>query len=109
MLRMASCGAHLSRRPTMAQFEQAVLQALGTLPAGCWQRVDGLMTEMIVLRLYPTWFAPLRLWLLERRGLVESCWTGSFWPSCNGMKSYRLGSHYRLRAVGQHVGTKEEG
>jgi hypothetical protein len=74
----------------MARFEDAVLMALGTLPKDYWQRVDGLMTEPVVLRLYPTWFAAFRLRMLERRGLIESCRTRNFWPSCNGMKSYRL-------------------
>jgi hypothetical protein len=73
-------------------FEQAIKQALGTLPPKAWQRVDGLMCEGVVLHL-PDWrkrFARLRLWLMERRGEIESRKFRQFWPSCNGMKSYRL-------------------
>ncbi len=71
------------------KFERAVLAALGTLPRGCMQRVDGLMCEREVLSL-DAWFRHLRLWLMERRGLIVSRRTRSFWPSCNGMKAYRL-------------------
>lgn len=77
-------------RPIKRPFEAAVLQALGTLPPGCWQRVDGLMCEGVVLATYPQWFPQLRLWILEKRGLVESRRTRSFWPSWDGIKSYRL-------------------
>lgn len=72
------------------KFENAVVAALMTLPKGYWQRVDGLMTEPVVMRTYPQWFASLRLWLLERRGIILSRKTGSWWPSCQGMKSYKL-------------------
>lgn len=75
----------------MPAFEQAVVKALKTLPKGYWQRVDGLMTESVVMKLYPTYFSRLRLWIMERRGIIESCRSNnSFWRSQNGMKSYKL-------------------
>ena len=74
----------------MPKFERAVIKALKTLPKGCWQRVDGLMTERVVLDLYPHWFPGVRLWLLEKRGLIEGNKLGHFWRSQRHLKSYRL-------------------
>jgi len=76
----------------MPRFEQAVLTTLGTLPPRCWQRIDGLMTEHVVMALpvRATWFRGARLWLLEKRGLIESTRLGHFWRSQRGLKSYRL-------------------
>jgi hypothetical protein len=74
----------------MSQFEDAVIQALGTLPRGAYQRVDGLLCERAVRMAGPVGFPYLRLWLMEKRGLIESCRFRQFWPSCQCMKSYRL-------------------
>ena len=76
----------------MPRFEQAVLTALGTLPKDYWQRIDGLMTEHVVMQLpkRAIAFRRLRLWLLEKRGLIESRRTAHFWRSQRGLKSYRL-------------------
>ena len=78
----------------MAKFEDAVIASLATLPLECWQRVDGLMCESAVLKLYPHWFPHLRLWLLEKRGLIES------WPSSGPLLSFRGLRSYRLRRGG---------
>lgn len=78
--------------PIRRPFEAAVLRALGTLPPGYWQRGDGLMCEGVVLACDQPWFPRLRLWLMERRGKIESRKLRQFWPSCQGMKSYRLHS-----------------
>lgn len=68
----------------MPKFEDAVIRALGTLPAGYWQRIDGLMCEHEILNMrHP--FGRLRLWLLEKRGLVESVRWGR-----GSLRSYRL-------------------
>lgn len=72
------------------QFEAAVVKVLGTLPKDCWQRVDGLMTEGVVMKTYPQWFPRLRLWLLEKRGIIRSRPTEHYWRSQRGMKSYQL-------------------
>jgi hypothetical protein len=76
--------------PTKRPFEDAVIRALGTLPIGVYQRIDGLMCEHVVLMADPIWFPRLRLWWMEKRGLIESTRFRQFWPSCQGMKSYRL-------------------
>lgn len=70
-------------------FERAVLQCLGTLPVGCWQRVDGLLTEPTIMRLPSPWFPKIRLWLLEKRGLIERQVHPHYWPS-QRLPSYRL-------------------
>ena len=74
------------------RFEQAVLTALGTLPPGYWQRIDGLMCESGLLNLpeSATWFRGLRLRLLERRGLIESLEYKGPFLSYRGLRSYRL-------------------
>ena len=84
----------LAKVLTMARFENAVIEALGTLPPKCIQRIDGLMCEHPVLSLpdHAKMFSRLRLWILERRGVIESRRVGSFWPSCDGMKAYSLKS-----------------
>lgn len=77
-------------RPIKRKFEDAVIRALGTLPQGAYQRVDGLVCESVVLATYPVRFMRIRLWLMEKRGVIESYRFHQFWPSCQGMKSYRL-------------------
>lgn len=69
----------------MGLFEQSVLGRLADLPHGYWQRVDGLLTEPVIMSLYPVWFAGLRLWVLEKRGLIRSTRL-----SRHRMKSYQL-------------------
>jgi hypothetical protein len=81
----------------MLAFERAVVKSLLTLPQSCWQRVDGLMTEKLVMELYPTRFPSLRLWLLEKRGVIRSRRTGHFFASQRGMKSYQIADRARAR------------
>jgi hypothetical protein len=83
------------------RFEAAVIKALGTLPKGFWQRVDGLMTEPIVMKTYPQCFPGIRLWFLERRGLIESRSTGHLFRSQRGLKSYRLTDQSKLSIRGR--------
>ncbi len=76
----------------MPRFETAVVKALGTLPKGYWQRIDGLLTESVVMKVpdHACWFRSLRLLLLEWRGIIRSRRTEHFWRSQRGMKSYQL-------------------
>lgn len=71
-------------------FEKAVIKALDNLPPKYYQRVDGLMCEAPVLYSNDRLFRAFRLWLLEKIGIIESYKFGSFWLSCQNMKSYRL-------------------
>ena len=71
----------------MRDFENAVIAALMMLPKDYWQRVDGLLTEPVVMRVPDPWFRGVRLWWLERRGLIESRRSGH---SRHSLKSYRL-------------------
>jgi hypothetical protein len=74
------------------RFEQAILKALGTLPPGYWQRIDGLLCEHDLLELpeSATWFRGTRLRLLELRGLIESRDASCGMLSFRGLRSYRL-------------------
>lgn len=71
----------------MAQFEEAVLKALATLPDDCWQREDGLLCESPVIATHPQWFPRMRLWLLEKRGKIRSR-RGAY--LMGNLKSYQL-------------------
>lgn len=73
----------------LSPFRKAILTALANIPNGYTQRIDGLRCERgIIERDWP--FFGIRLYLMERAGLVRSKPTPSFWPSCDGMPSYSI-------------------
>lgn len=75
-------------RIKMGKFEETVLERLADIPKGHWQRHDGLMCEPAILAMYPVPFAGLRLWLMEKRGLIRSTRLSRLYR----MKSYQLRS-----------------
>lgn len=72
----------------LTEAETTVLGALCTLPENCFQRIDGLRCERGVIRLSGLSFE-WAMFKLRCRRLVEHRTFRQFWPSCQGMKSWR--------------------
>lgn len=78
----------MASKVKLTEAESVVLGALCTLPENCFQRIDGLRCERDVIRLSGLSFE-WAMFKLRLRSLIEHRTFRQFWPSCQGMKSWR--------------------